>query len=332
MIGIFTLLHRLGEQCSESVSGCTVRPSGSNHTNSTQMPSVRKIDLKGPLFGIGGLTLLALGFVLADALIKGVPGAASSSNAAHVRFAVAIVDNWQSLLGALFTPLVAALSVWMVLRQIQAADGQEDARVSRRWKAQRALMPVVMSRVCSYAERSGAATRDALVIANLESSAPGSSGTPPVEVDELTIDRIVTMIEVARFDDEAEAYAELLTSLQVLAARWSGFCGADGGQPERRAAPLLHDDLVDAAELYAMASNLLAVTRPARQVPGSPMSRQAALTNIGVRDFNAPSVKLAMARDEDAPLTWPATMAPPNDLSDQMGPVQQRPDSQLTDC
>lgn len=259
------------------------------------------------MYGIGGLTLLALGFVLADALLTVAP---STANAADIKIGVAIVNKWQSLLGALFTPLVAALSAWMVLRQIQENAIQEDAKLQRLWRAQRSLTPIVMSRVCAYAERSAAKTKEALNIAQAETVVVGSRLKPPTEIDELSVDRMVAMIEVARSHEEAEAFAELLTRIQVQAARWRGFCGVEGVTPERRLPEMLDEDLVDAAEIYAMASNLLTMARPARYAPGSPMTRQSGLLSIGVRDFDAPSVAIAAQRDEIFPLAYPAPPVP----------------------
>jgi hypothetical protein len=267
------------------------------------MSSPNKINLRGPLYGIGGLTLLALGFILADALLAIAP---STANAADIKIGVAIVNKWQSLLGALFTPLVAALSVWMVLRQIQENAIQEDAKLQRLWRAQRSLMPIVMSCVCAYAERSAVKTKEAFKIALAETVVVGSRLEPPTEIDELSVDRMVAMIEVARSHEEVEAFAELLTRIQVRAARWRGFCGVDGVTPERRFPEMLDEDLVDAAEIYAMASNLLTMARPERYAPGPPMSRQSGLLSVGVRDFDAPSVAIAAQRDEAFPLAYPA--------------------------
>ena len=73
---------------------------------------------------------------------------------------------------------------------------------------------------------------------------------------------------------------------------------------------MLEEDLVDAAEIYAMASNLLTMARPARYAPGSPMSRQSGLLSVGVRDFDAPSVAIAARRDEIFPLAYPAPPVP----------------------
>ena len=80
-----------------------------------------KINIHGPLFGICGLSLLAISFVFADALVAIAP---ATADAADIKIGVAIVNKWQSLLGALFTPLapsqflssVAGQHVWLVLR------------------------------------------------------------------------------------------------------------------------------------------------------------------------------------------------------------------------
>lgn len=267
--------------------------------------SIRKIDLATPLFGLFILTMLAFLCVVLDALLRAMP----QTEATTLRAYVAVVDDWQTLLGALFTPLVAVLSVWVVLRQIQEASVQEDMRLARRRRAQRSLMPIVMSRVCAYAQRCGAATREALALAGAEGVVVGARVKALTEVDDLSLDRISAMIEAAGDDAEAEAYAELLTQVQVQAARWRAFVGVEGA-PERRFPGGLEDDLVDAAEIYARASNLLVQARPKGRVPGPPMSRQSALFSIGDRDFESASARLAAERDTAFPLTYADAPAP----------------------
>lgn len=273
----------------------------------SRLASPRKIDLIGPVVGLGVLTGLAIAVVFIDAAIR-LRGTPADLPLATM---IAVADDWQTLLGAVFTPLVAVVSVWIVLRQIQENAALETERLERRRRAQRSVMPIVMSRVCGYATTSGVRLREALVIAQREGVVVGSRVEPPAELDEASFDRITTMIEAARTDAEAAAYGDLLTELQVHAARWRGFSGRDGQQAERRFPNDVEDELVEAAELYARASNLLVHARPEGRAPGPPMTRRSGLVLIGMRDDEGRMAETASLRDTHWPLIYPGEPAPP---------------------
>lgn len=262
--------------------------------------AARKIDLTGPLAALAGVMGMALLFPALDAA-----GAVVAYPGQPWFAATVVVRDWQTLLGSIFTPLAAIVGAWAVLRQIQENTAQENARLRRRWRAQRAAMPSMMSRICDYAERSGALLREALALAGSDGVVVGARyiETYP-QVDEVTFDRIVAMVEAARTEEEADAYHQLLHELQVHAARWRGFTGASGSGAERYFAHQIHEELVDAAEIYARASNLLVHARPSSQVPGPPMTRQSGVVHLGIRDDRHSVYELASMYDANNPLRY----------------------------
>jgi hypothetical protein len=262
------------------------------------------ISLKGPMAGLAGLLVLAL-FMPAYDLGLAILAASKDDAGATLPAVISpVVREWQSLLGALFTPLAAVLGAWAVLRQIQENNAHEAARLRRVWRARRAAMPMVMSRVCDYAERSAALLREARATADSEHVVVGSrfAGKAP-QLEEVTLNHILAMVEAAQTDREANAYQQLLHELQVHASRWRGFTGASGQQPERYFPHDVDAEIVDAAEIYARASNLLVMARPEGHAPGVPMSRYNGLFALGFRDDTAPPFKLAIAFDQSSPLS-----------------------------
>lgn len=264
----------------------------------------RKVDLRGPLAGLASLIFLALIFPAFDfaSAVKAAPPDQ------HWAAGTAVVHEWQTLLGSIFTPLAAVFGGWVVLRQIQDAKAQETARLRRRRRAQRAAMPSMMSRICDYAESSAACLREALAVAESEGVIVGTRfATSYPQVDEATFDRIVGMVEAAATESEAAAYQELLQELQIHSSRWRGFTGASGIAPERYSPKQIFEEIVEAAELYARASNLLIQARSPDRSPGQPMTRYNGVHHLGMRDEGNPALQLAAAYDERSPLSYPGT-------------------------
>lgn len=275
------------------------------------------MNLFWPLLGVGTVTGISIVLIGLDGGCKLVPSEGCRSVIVPV---TTIAWSWQSLLGAIFTLLAAVYGAWFVLRQIQQNDRQEQDRKTRRLRAQRAAMPLVMSEVCEFAEQSVERLKRALPIARRYGSVTGTRLTlrapklAPAAVKEIT-----AMIEAAD-GAEADAYIELLTELQVHLARWRSFEADLTARRNGRVPRDIEIEIVDAAEIYARASNLLAVARPGRRPEEGPMSRRSAMTVLGLHDAMYDDAKgyaertdartpLSLPDDGDATLAGPAASA-----------------------
>lgn len=276
-----------------------------------------RVNLFWPLLGVGTVTGISIVLIGLDGGCKLVPSEGCRSVIVPV---TTIAWSWQSLLGAIFTLLAAVYGAWFVLRQIQQNDRQEQDRKTRRLRAQRAAMPLVMSEVCEFAEQSVERLKRALPIARRYGSVTGTRLTlrapklAPAAVKEIT-----AMIEAAD-GAEADAYIELLTELQVHLARWRSFEADLTARRNGRVPRDIEIEIVDAAEIYARASNLLAVARPGRRPEEGPMSRRSAMTVLGLHDAMYDDAKgyaertdartpLSLPDDGDATLAGPAASA-----------------------
>ncbi|WP_024352786.1 hypothetical protein [Brevundimonas naejangsanensis] len=215
-----------------------------------------------------------------------------------------IAWSWQSLVGAIFTLLAAVYGAWFVLRQIQQNDRQEQDRKARRLRAQRAAMPLVMSEVCEFAEQSVERLKRALAVAKQHGSVTGTRMTPRApKLAPGAVKEITAMVEAAD-GAEADAYIDLLAELQVHLARWRSFEADLRARRNGRVPRDIEIEIVDAAEIYARASNLLAVARPGRRPDEGPMSRRSALTVLGLHDIMFDDAKgYAERTDARAPLS-----------------------------
>lgn len=265
------------------------------------------VNMFWPLVGVGlvtGMSLLTIGL---DGKCKLDPNEACKV----IVPVTTIAWSWQSLLGATFTLLAAVYGAWFVLRQIRQVDHQERDRKDRRRRSQRATMPLVMSETCEFAEQSMERLTKALPIAQrygritadrLMLRAPKLS---PAVVKEIT-----AMIEAAD-GSEGDAYIELLGELQVHLARWRSFEADLKARRNPRIPRDIEVEIVDAGEIYARASNLLAVSRPVQRREETAMSRRGALLLLGLHDdLYAAAVTYAENMDARAPLNLPDRGAP----------------------
>lgn len=277
------------------------------NTKTTNAPKrERRIDLNGPLLGLAIFIGLALAAPTVDCFIQ-IRGRDDD----FLPVALAVANKWQSLLGSVFTPLAAVFTGWIVLSQMQDTRGHERDRIRRRWRAQRSAMPMVMSRVCDYAEQSAARLRTVLADATKEEVVTGDRYANAVPVlDESSFGHVVAMVEAADSDEEAAAYQALLHELQVHEARWRGFVGRSL-QAEQRFPDQVLEEITDAAEIYARASNLLAQARPADHAPGAPMTRESALFLLGFTDPPERLSALARGYDKSSPLTFATSPSNP---------------------
>lgn len=218
------------------------------------------------------------------------------------------LKEWQDLLSGAMTLLAAGFAANYVVAQMRHTQELEDERLARSRRAWLAMMPEAMSAVCDYAETSYRALIEQHAVAKAAGGL--TSVTNPVatapELDEKIFPEIRAMIEAAN-PSEADGYVELLSNIQVHRVRWRGRLQQLTLPHENVISATLENEMVDAAELYARASNLLGAARPnAAPEDLQPLSRTRALCLMGCHRAPIPAVNTMAERSDQArPLTVP---------------------------
>ncbi len=228
-----------------------------------------------------------------------VSGAAETFEAA---FLLLWVDDREALLAGVLAVTAAAAGVIYVQKQIKQAEAHERRRLRRRYRAQKAAMPLTLSSLCDYAKESAwklSQCRDLLRRQQHPSlEALGEFEPPKLSVEVVTA--LQRMVE-ASSKSRAKPFIALLSDLQVHTARWRGLMESlVGDRPGvGYAVGYFDSEIVEAAELYARASDLFAVTRPDPEPDiAAPTTLSSALRLMGFRGTGYASInELAAQRD-----------------------------------
>lgn len=261
---------------------------------------------KGQLFGLALITLLAgLLPIFLDPLMPNLDEAQVSDADRYVFMVFEAVKEWQTLLAGSFALLSAGFAGTMVMRQIRHSEELEAQRRARRLRASLAVMPSAMSQICDYAETSYRALRKQWTVASRTPISAGNNpepSAPTLNFDFLSDIKLV--IENVSSDQHSVAYTSLLSDLQVHQARWAGRLRDIAGSSSVVPADTFANEMVEAAELYAQASNIIGSTRPkATAYDVQPMTRASA---VRLLDIHAPSVVKTRANRLDTSRPLPS--------------------------
>lgn len=160
------------------------------------------------------------------------------------------VFSHETLTSGMLAFFGAVITVLMINRQIRQSDRVENTRVAREQLAARAALPMKLSLITKYA-------RDCLSAMTYEPAARTSALQDLLEdgVEEAVSGQIQGCIRYAD-SKHGEALAELLHWLQVHNARLDGFVREASVREHT-----LHQAIIDAAMLHALAGNLFAYGR-----------------------------------------------------------------------
>jgi len=254
---------------------------------------------KGSLIAMGAVAVAVMALVGADVGCRatGATGACAGVTA----FAEAF-EPWQTLLTGGFALMAAAFAGWYVLAQISLTDQQEAARIDRRFRAQRAVMPLVLSSVCDYVEKSVEAYHYAygLKVSGQDLTRERFAEIELPELDPAVAAGLRDMIEASPNAGAVTGYVELLSDLQTHAARWRYFrskLGKDAAGPNQLS---IAHEIAEAAAIYAQASNLFDEVRPESQArigDRAPTTVAQALRTLGIYETVPEAYAAARAFD-----------------------------------
>ncbi len=264
---------------------------------------------KGQLFGLAVITLLGgLLPILLDPLMPNLEEAQLSDGDRYAFMVFEAAKEWQTLLAGSFALLSAGFAGTMVMRQIRHSEELEAQRRARRLRASLAVMPSAMSQIGDYAETSYRALRKQWIVASRTTISAGNNPEPTAPT--LNFDflpDIKLVIENVSSDQHSVAYTLLLSDLQVHQARWAGRLRDIASSSSVIPADTFANEMLEAAELYAQASNIIGSTRPQPTASDlRPMTRASA---VRLLDIHAPSIVRERANRLDTSRPLPSSWA-----------------------
>ncbi|MHA1564340.1 MAG: hypothetical protein ACTSX7_03400 [Alphaproteobacteria bacterium] len=215
------------------------------------------------------------------------------------------LKDFQPIIGSILALFAAVLTIFFINRQITQTDRHAKEQRRRRNASARAVMPLELSTLCTYAEQCAMFLAELYPAPNEDGNirAPeGWSTTVPVVAPEA----VSVLRECIEFADEAIAHVieDLLVKLQVQGSRLQGV-RADllGTSATSSAARISRMDLdtyiVDAIEVYACAALLFEYARrETDEAPRAPnlkdMATAAKLS--GIRNHRFPRIHEILER------------------------------------
>jgi Tfp pilus assembly protein PilN len=155
------------------------------------------------------------------------------------------LNRYQTLLAGIAALLAASASVFYLRKQIGQAEQHRQDQLLRDRAAARTVLPLALSTICEYANRS--------VQSLNERYAGGSAELPPIPMDAL--DQLVATVRTLEIQ-HVEPFAKIAQEIQVHNARVS-----DRRENRRINEANFQEYLLDAAEIYARASSLFEFAR-----------------------------------------------------------------------
>lgn len=212
----------------------------------------------------------------------------------------AFLMAWQTMLTGFIAIGAALIGGYYVQAQSALVDGHEQDRIRRQFEAERALLPLTLSKMSAYARASGRAIRamypaGEAVNFNPDAELPNFPDPPTEEVQHLA-----AVIRASQDAKIREVVAELLSRLQVQSARMLDLRDMREWHEVRRVMRTELDEyLLNAADIYARCAGLFDYARRETTIaPGNPTygDLSSALNQMGLRNFQFPGVHERLQR------------------------------------
>jgi hypothetical protein len=198
------------------------------------------------------------------------------------------LNRYQTLITGFIALAAAIMTVVMVRQQIRQVDHLEDERRRRESYAARAVLPLALSQISEYAKKSIECWKD---------FDPDTQNLSDVSVPELPEGLVEPLRDCIRYSEQHQAkqIADLLHWLQVQSSRQRSLRSELEHKSLNLIISMHHIDsaIIDAADLYALASRLFDYGRRAeegRKTRPSMEEVRTALANSGIWDHERPSL------------------------------------------
>lgn len=170
------------------------------------------------------------------------------------------LHEWQTLAGAL-TALIAAGVGWRAInRQMQQSERQEGERVLRAYDAARAVLPLTLDQIGSYARK--CADYAVRVLATNPGASIEQTSVEPPELPQLAVEEVRRLIEVCPQPALRKRLGMLIAELQVQQARMTD--SHDSIRPDSTTLVTRHNIIgqcLDALSVNAQAMTLFSFAR-----------------------------------------------------------------------
>jgi hypothetical protein len=163
------------------------------------------------------------------------------------------LQSWQTLAAALVASIAAVIAFRNTSRSLQHAESLERRRRDRKHAAVRAVLPLALSQVTDYAERSARQLNE-LVGKCIAEALPPRTATPKL-IQPLPAETLKTLAEFIEYSDQIDVslIEATVASIQVHDARTRGIV-EDNSDPSNEHIVTqfqLEGRIVDAAAVYA---------------------------------------------------------------------------------
>lgn len=210
------------------------------------------------------------------------------------------LKEWQTLLAGFIAIGAALIGGYYVQAQSVLSDRHEQDRIRRQFEAERALLPLTLSKMSAYSRASAGALRDIYPQEERVNIDPNAAvpAFPDPPTDEIR--HLANFIRSSQDANIREVVAELLSRLQVQSARMLDLRDMHVWKEARSITKSEIDEyILNAADIYARCAGLFEYARRQSQLaPIEPAyaDQQSALNQIGVRDVGYPRVHERLRR------------------------------------
>lgn len=210
-------------------------------------------------------------------------------------FKLGTLKEWQSLIGASFAIIAAAIGASVVVHQTRTTERLQRELRRGRFLAERAQLPLALNEVAKYA-KCAAKALDEIYGQRTGNTIPTAAVIPAFPMLPTTgIERFAKVIETADCDQVRTQLALLLQRLQVQSARMLGLIDQIPDPTHLVHIINIESYIIDAAEVYARVSDLYDYAREENDLPKDTWGRRAASTALNlmeIRDITHPRVHL----------------------------------------
>ncbi len=206
---------------------------------------------------------------------------------------VSIVHSWQDLIAGGLAVLAAIGGAILLNRQIRQTEKHEQSRLSRRFNAARATLPLTLSGLCAYAtSMMGELSQIRSVFNHVGDNQMPPRFNPPAPPVEL-VSSLQEVIEATDRDNVVDVISEIIGEMQVLSGRVAMLHDETQNRRVVGLAQNVDEYMLQAARIYALASSLFEFARREDETGPTEVSWENELSGLNlmhIRDDQFPDL------------------------------------------
>lgn len=214
------------------------------------------------------------------------------------------LEDWQTLLAGIIAIGAALIGGYYVQAQSALSERHEQDRIRRQFEAERALLPLTLSKMSAYARSSARALREIYPTGEVVALKQGQSVPPFPDPPTEEVKHLASVIRASQDARVRETIAELLSRLQVQSARMLDLRDMNEWSEHRSITKSELDEyLLNAADIYARCAALFDYARrESNDAPSDPtyQNNLSALNQLSLRREAYPRVHERLNRHQPA--------------------------------